>query len=456
LFGPVLLRINTTAKLHLKIVMEDSVLKKKIVLRRSNDDAFEAKCNSPLRGECERTGYCLSEVFLHYLDISSSIIVVLDHSGRVRFVNKSACDLFGIDRESIIGVSWIERFIPEKDRAVCNRIFEQIVSGEVTAIERFENKVIRRDGSERLISWHNSVMYDNAGKVEATLSSGEDITEKRRIENKLQEMIARLSMAELIAGLGHWSLDMGTKRMDWSDQVCRLLGEKYDDMPETLERFFDCIHPGDRDRIVDQFMHFCISDTVLVTDFKVNLPDDRVRYLQLNAEKASSRSESQKIFGTLFDITNRKISETENLERKDIALQEVLQQVEGARLELGRRVQQNVESVVYPLLARLETSENAHTRDLVRITRDSLSSVIQPFTNALRNRCLSLTPRETEICNMIRLGMSSKEIASAFGTSEGTVKQQRKTIRKKLGISGKSDNLTSVLKKLSEEVKQPS
>jgi DNA-binding CsgD family transcriptional regulator len=49
---------------------------------------------------------------------------------------------------------------------------------------------------------------------------------------------------------------------------------------------------------------------------------------------------------------------------------------------------------------------------------------------------------------MIRNGMSSKEIAAALDSSEETVRSRRKIIRKKLGISGKTDDLAGYLKSL--------
>jgi len=64
----------------------------------------------------------------------------------------------------------------------------------------------------------------------------------------------------------------------------------------------------------------------------------------------------------------------------------------------------------------------------------------------LENRVRVLSPREGEICNMIRNGMSSKEIAGALDISLHTVLKQRQRIRKKLGISNDQANLASYLR----------
>ena len=45
-----------------------------------------------------------------------------------------------------------------------------------------------------------------------------------------------------------------------------------------------------------------------------------------------------------------------------------------------------------------------------------------------------LSRRETEVARMLVKGLSAKQVAAALGTSEGTVKNQRKAVYKKLGI----------------------
>ena len=56
-----------------------------------------------------------------------------------------------------------------------------------------------------------------------------------------------------------------------------------------------------------------------------------------------------------------------------------------------------------------------------------------------------LTVRETEVLRLIAAGLSNKEIAEAFGTSEGTVKNHASNILSKLGVR---DRTRAVLKAL--------
>jgi PAS domain S-box-containing protein len=47
--------------------------------------------------------------------------------------------------------------------------------------------VLTKSGEEKLIRWRNSLLRDNAGRVIGTLSSGQDMTDRRRAEEQLRE-----------------------------------------------------------------------------------------------------------------------------------------------------------------------------------------------------------------------------------------------------------------------------
>jgi hypothetical protein len=49
-----------------------------------------------------------------------------------------------------------------------------------------ENYWIAKDGSQHLISWSNTAMFDAQGQIEFIIATGIDVTEQRRVWNKLE------------------------------------------------------------------------------------------------------------------------------------------------------------------------------------------------------------------------------------------------------------------------------
>ncbi len=132
----------------------------------------------------------------HYLDIAGVIILVIGTDGKVQLINKKGCEILGYTEDEIIGKDWFENFIPEEERHEVKSIFSRMTSGEIDPFEYAENMIITRSGEKRIISWHNSVIKDgNNQQIVAILSSGEDITERRRAELEKEKTLAELKEA---------------------------------------------------------------------------------------------------------------------------------------------------------------------------------------------------------------------------------------------------------------------
>ncbi len=127
-----------------------------------------------------------------YLDIASVILIVIRSDQKVSLINRKGCEVLGYEEEEVRGRSWFDAFVPERDREEVRAVFEEIVAGRVGVGEHYENPILTKDGEERIIEWHNTVLYDREGGVEGTLSSGEDVTERRLAELRLRETAEQL------------------------------------------------------------------------------------------------------------------------------------------------------------------------------------------------------------------------------------------------------------------------
>ncbi|BAP56825.1 signal transduction histidine kinase [Thioploca ingrica] len=128
----------------------------------------------------------------NYLDIAGVIFVILNLDQTVHLINKKGCEILGLPSEEIIGKNWFDHFIPSSDRSQTLASFSMLIAGELQPFEYFENKVLTQAGEERLIAWNNKLLWDETGQIIGTLSSGEDITERRRMEEALRQSEERL------------------------------------------------------------------------------------------------------------------------------------------------------------------------------------------------------------------------------------------------------------------------
>jgi light-regulated signal transduction histidine kinase (bacteriophytochrome) len=108
--------------------------------------------------------------------------------------------------------------------------FNKLISRELQPVEHFENPIVSRQGEERLIAWHNAVLENDTGEIIATLSSGEDITDRKRAEEKLIQKTAELerSNAELEQFASVVSHDLKEPLVSLGG-FAEILREKYED-----------------------------------------------------------------------------------------------------------------------------------------------------------------------------------------------------------------------------------
>ena len=138
-----------------------------------------------------------------YLNVARVIIVALNEKGEVTLINKRGSEVLGYKEEEIVGKNWFDFCVPTKTRHKVREFFLNLIAGEFKAVEYYENPILTKDGEERIIAWHNTTLKDKKGQIIGTLSSGEDITERKLTEAELLRSEKMASVGQLAAGVAH-------------------------------------------------------------------------------------------------------------------------------------------------------------------------------------------------------------------------------------------------------------
>lgn len=110
----------------------------------------------------------------------------VDRNGHITFCNEYLLSITGYTEEELIGKSSVDLFVPvddiERTKEELRELFENNRD-----LHQFESKIITKDKNELYVSWHNSIITDNDGKIIGIASLGENITEKKAILNNLKK-----------------------------------------------------------------------------------------------------------------------------------------------------------------------------------------------------------------------------------------------------------------------------
>jgi PAS domain S-box-containing protein len=137
----------------------------------------------------------------NYFNVAGVMMLVLDADYKVSLVNKRAIDILGYAENEIIGADWFDSFVPAGIKDACKQDFFKILHASDEEIVHYESPVLCKDGTENIISWYSKVLKNGHGSRIGILCSGEDITQRKAAEAKLNEYAASLQSSNELKDL---------------------------------------------------------------------------------------------------------------------------------------------------------------------------------------------------------------------------------------------------------------
>jgi len=128
-------------------------------------------------------------LMLHWIE---SIVVILDFKGHVILFNKAAEACSGYKFEEVMNRPFWEFLIMPEEREAVERVIKNMNKEGITNV--FQNYWLTKHSKKRLIIWHNTILSEPEGETKFILSTGHDITEKKKAEEALQNAHDKLEL----------------------------------------------------------------------------------------------------------------------------------------------------------------------------------------------------------------------------------------------------------------------
>lgn len=135
------------------------------------------------------------------IETAQAIILVLDVEGCIVKFNPYMEELSGYRVGEIRGKDWFETFVPPREHESVRAVFRDAVAGKT--VRGNVNSVLTKSGEERIIDWSARILTDLDGSPAGVLSTGIDITERRRAEIELRHAQKMEAVGTLASGVAH-------------------------------------------------------------------------------------------------------------------------------------------------------------------------------------------------------------------------------------------------------------
>ncbi len=218
--------------------------------------------------------------------------------------------IFGLDsKEFVPQIDSIQALSPwpedhHRDQELIERAMR---SRELGA---YEQRFLFPDGSVGYYASTFQGIYDAGGDLVAMRGTVQDITERKRAENALQETEERYRLAQRLSGVGTWEWNLNADRVYWSDEVLAMWGLNRATFTGSYEEVAQQVHPDDLDRWQEN-VRACIEEgKEHRIEFRVLRPDGLVRWVAVIGD-ADRDGDGQvtRLIGVVMDITERKQTE---------------------------------------------------------------------------------------------------------------------------------------------------
>ena len=374
-----------------------------------------------------------------------------------RFVRASRffCKLFGCSLDGIIHKKDEDLFPAEiaTETAADDR---QVIDTGVPLIDKEEGGESVGDGGHWVLT-SKLPWRDGSGNIIGLFGISKDITDRKRAEARLRESEAKFkSLAEQSPNMIFINAQ---GQVVYANRKCEeILGYQVKEFYAADFDFLKLVAPEYVQLIKRNFSRHMAGKDVRPYEYAL-IGKSGQRIEAIITTKLIDYGGTSAILGIVTDITARKQAEktlrekdvklegqAKNLEEMNVALKILLEQREKEKADVKENLLASVQKLILPYIDKLRNGRlDEVSQTYVNILHSNLQEIIAPMADTLSSRYLGLTPSEIHVADLVKQGMTSKEIAMMLHISPKAVAFHRGNIRKKLGLWNKKVNLYTYL-----------
>jgi PAS domain S-box-containing protein len=235
------------------------------------------------------------------LESMGDAFYALDRDWCIVYANRRALEFWGLSAEQVVGHSVWER-LPQLIGTINEDVLRQV---------RTEQRTITFEAPSPVTGIWVSVSVGPSG--DGVTVFWRDITERVRAEQELRANEEHLRLAQEASGIGTWDYDPRSGALTWSD-ACKELFGLTPDAAFDDRAFRALLHPEDRD-LPEQAARDALdpagSGEVECEYRIIDAQTGKERWLQAKGRALFQHGRAVRLIGTLTDITDRKIAETQ-------------------------------------------------------------------------------------------------------------------------------------------------
>jgi PAS domain S-box-containing protein len=247
------------------------------------------------------------ERFRSIFEQSTLGMAIVLPGGKIERVNDVFCVMLDYSREEFLALELGQLSAKTEESACLDRI-SKVLAGELDG-QVCELVLRKKSGQPIHVELNTSCIRDEEGQPLHLLLQAQDTTERHHTQIELLRSRESLAMAEHLAHLGNWDIDLVNGEVHWSDETYRIYGLNPEHFHPTLDSTQQFIVPGDRDRLSQEIETALAAHSSFMLEARIIRADQQLRYVQFSGMFQYEDDEPVRLIGSLLDISERRMME---------------------------------------------------------------------------------------------------------------------------------------------------
>lgn len=277
--------------------------------------------------------------FKFFAENSTDMIITSNAEGVRQYVSPASRRLLGYEPEEMLALSPLQIMHPD-DRAGIEKLVRSMSVGEADRVCSYRMK--HKNGAYIWVEASFSFRYDPSTKEPISFTSAtrelnfRDDNERKILENavSVNESYRLLLMAEAMAAVGHWRLDIASNTLFWSPEVYKIHDKPPYYTPQ-LDQAMAVYHEDDQEIVAQAVADAMENGKSFQFEARLIRDNGELRHVVSHGQcELAADGEVIGIFGTFQDITEQREA-TIKLNEQYNQLQENYRQLDENRRRLA-------------------------------------------------------------------------------------------------------------------------
>ena len=249
-------------------------------------------------------------------------VIITDANENIIWINQAVTSITGYSSSELIGRKMGFTIQENNNEPSIHKKFQDHIVTKTSFKEEINST--NKNGQLFCLEINCNPLHDDDGNYLGFMCIGNDITNRKNLQNNQDELLQRLTLATDSAKIGIWEINLSNKQVIWDATMFDIFGFNRDANDSPFQIWKRQIHPDDKSMVFRIVSDLTSGKKGIITIiFRINTNKGLVRFVEAHAiVRKSSMGKVMQLIGTARNVTDDVLVQ-EKLKQQNATLRDI-------------------------------------------------------------------------------------------------------------------------------------